>query len=140
MYTTNKNPDERRVREKKEKHEHNIKNINVMVSMLERNMARQTCYKDPATQSCIFFEKLLTVTDVAKVFITESCLDSDQEMPVELSTRIEKLIGEFDNNIQKLIDMIQNPSLFSPNHPYGNSYMEAAKNDFESAKPDTLAE
>jgi hypothetical protein len=102
---------EQRMKEADEqKKKRKLEELTLMVTVVEQNMNRLTLYKDPVTNNCIFLEKLLMVTDVAKGFM----LSNYDDLPCELCCRIDNLVGTVNSHIEALIDMIQQPGFSAP--------------------------
>jgi len=105
--------------------------INLVLSIFENNLVRQTYYKDNVTASCIFLDKLLTIIDIVKGV----CLVCNEDVTDDLRNRFYKVMLVLDNNVKMLIDMVQHPC-YSPDHPYGKKLMEYVEDDFNDNKTD----
>ena len=120
---------ERQERLRKEKELKNtIRVIRSSLFVIESIFNRQRRVDDPVVRYSLFVEKLLMIVDMglgaSKGFI------SDDKYPDDLRNKVDELTASLQSDLEDLLKWIRHP-VYSPDHPYGNGFMTASKEDFE---------
>jgi len=109
-----------------------IKFTEMVLTVLERGLDRHKRTADPVTRATLLFDKLCLVTDMLCAYIENG--DSTKDYPAELVTRGKNVSKVLTSELDFILDWISSPS-YSPDHPFGNNVMTAAKNNYyEKAK------
>ena len=111
----------------KERQRKNVEaNTLTVIRSIERIVTRTRRSPDPAIRHTLFVSNIITILDV----IAAAAEIYSSELSLDIRDKIKNLIGEIDGDLSELLNWIQSP-VYSPKHPYGESVVEACKEDFE---------
>jgi hypothetical protein len=100
-----------------------------IISILEKNLSRQSKVKDNAMRCTMFVDKLSLSLDGIMAILNQ--IPGLSEENVQRITILGKIV---DKELDNLFNWIQNPT-YNPDHPYGASIMNQAREHFENWRP-----